>query len=157
MVSLVDIVPQTRVVQLAAGELELRGLGLRQIADLFLSFPSLRNVFTPGAPEISAAEIIIGAPDAIGTIVAAAAGQPEAADRLVDVGSGLAPDEIFDCLDVIWNLTFPRGITPFLTKAMPFVAVFLRSDDDDLTGKDLDTNALPQPNGSLPQGIPLEQ
>jgi hypothetical protein len=155
MVSLVDIVPQTRTVQLAAGELELRGLGLRQIADLFLTFPSLRNIFTPGAPEIGAAEIIVQAPDAIGTIIAAAAGQPEAAERIVDVGSGLTPDELFDCLDAVYELTFPRGIDPFLTKAMPFVVAFLR--DGGPIGRDQDMNAPQPPNGSLPADMSLPQ
>jgi hypothetical protein len=155
MVSLVDIVPQTKKVQIAAGELELRGLGLRQIADLFLTFPSLRNLFTEGAPEISGGEIILMAPDAIGAIVAAAAGQPEAAEKIVDVGSGLAPDEVFECLDVIYDLTFPRGIDPFLQRALPFLLPFLRGAGP--SGKAPDMTAPPPPNGSLPVDTSLVQ
>jgi hypothetical protein len=41
MVSLIDIVPQTRAVQIAGGELELHGLGLRQIANLMLRLRTL--------------------------------------------------------------------------------------------------------------------
>lgn len=149
MVALADIVPQTRTVQLAAGELELRGLGLRQIADLFLMFPSLRNLFVEGAPEIGVTELISGAPDAIGMVVALAAGQPEAAGQIVDVGSGIAPDELFDCLDTIYDLTFPRTITPFLIKLAPFMGLASRAAAGP-TGRAQDTSLPPGPNGSLP-------
>jgi hypothetical protein len=153
MVSLVDIVPQKRTVQLAAGELELRGLGLRQIADLFLTFPSLRNIFTEGAPALSPAEIIVCAPDAIGTIIALAAGQPEAAEKIVDVGGGLTPDEIGDCLEAIYELTFPRGVTPFLIRLAPFLGLIA----DAPTGEDLDMNVPPGPsNSSLPDMTRLQ-
>jgi hypothetical protein len=145
MVSLVDIVPQKRTVELAAGPLELRGLGLRQIAELFLTFPSLRNIFTEGAPALSPAEIIIGAPDAIGTVIALSAGQPEAAEKIVDVGGGLTPDELLDCIEAIYELTFPRGISPFLIRLAPVLGLIA-----DAPGGDQDMNAPPGPNGSLP-------
>jgi hypothetical protein len=150
MVSLVDIVPQTRKVQIAAGELELRGLGLRQIADLFLMFPSLRNLFTAGAPEITAADFIMWAPEAIGTIIAFAAGQPEAAETIADARSGITPDECFTCLDVIYDLTFPRGITPFLQRALPYFAPLLRSNGAADPGAGQGTNAPREPSNSSP-------
>jgi hypothetical protein len=154
MVSLVDIVPQTKMVQIDAGKLELRGLGLRQIADLFLTFPSLRNIFTEGAPEIDAAEIILMAPDAIGTIIALSAGQPEAAIKIVDVGTGLAPDELLLCLEAIIQLTFPRGVTPFLEKMLPLLALI---GGGARSGRALDTSLPPQPSNSSLQGTPSVQ
>jgi hypothetical protein len=157
MVSLVDIVPQTRTVQIAAGELELRGLGLRQIADLFLLFPNLRNLFVEGAPEITATELILGAPDAIGMIISLAAGQPEAANKIVDVGSGVAPDECFICLEAIFDLTFPRGVAPFLQKALPLLALFARSDDAGPSGRDLDMSVPQGPSNSSLQDTTLVQ
>jgi hypothetical protein len=146
MVSLVDIVPQKRSVSIAAGELELRGLCLRQIAHLFLQFPSLRNKFTEGAPEVDLTELIALAPDAIATIIAEAAGQPEAADKIAD-GNLLTPEEMLDCLEAIHDLTFPRGMRPLLERlgfATPTAA-------PDPGGKDQATNT-PQPpsNSSLP-------
>jgi hypothetical protein len=122
MVSLVDIVPQKRSVTIAAGDLELRGLGLRQIAYLFLQFPSLRNVFTQNAPEVDVAELITQAPDAVGTIIAEAADQPEAAGAIAD-GSLLTPDEVLDCLTAVRDLTFPRGLNPLLERLAGFVAL----------------------------------
>ena len=104
MVSLVDIVPQTRTVQIAAGELELRGLGLRHIADLFLRFPELRKFFAGNAPELDIAVLLTEMPEAIGAIIAEAAGQPEAADRVADA---LSPDDAAACLLAVQELTMP--------------------------------------------------
>ena len=145
MVSLVDIVPQKKTVRIAAGDLELRGLGLRQIADLFLQFPNLRNIFVEGAPEITAAELIVQAPDAIASIIAEAAGQPEAADALAG-GGGLAPDELLDCLVAIRDLTFPRGVAPFLDK----LTVLVGGAGAGPSGKAPDMSVPPRLNSSSP-------
>jgi hypothetical protein len=153
LVSLVDIVPQTRTVQTAAGEIKLCGLGLRQIAELFLQFSSLRNLFVEGAPEVNATELILGAPDAIGTIVSLAARQPEAAEKLVDVGSGLAPDELLDCVDAIYDLTFPRGIVPFLVRLAPFLGLLGAGP----SGKDLDMSLPHKSSNSSLQDTTLVQ
>jgi hypothetical protein len=160
MVSLVDIVPQKRVVQIAAGELELRGLGLRQIAELFLIFPSLRNLSVANAPEVTAVDVIAWAPDAIGTIIAWAADQPEAAGKIVDIGSGIAADEAFECLQVIYELTFPRGINPFLERIVPLLGLLFGSTSGnglDPSGGDQAMNMPPEQNGSSPPDIPLTQ
>jgi len=107
MVSLTDIVPQTREVETAHGTVTLRGLGLRHIADLFLRFPELRSFFSPGAPEIDVAVLLSEAPDAIAAIIAEAAGQPEAAERIAEA---FRPDDAAACLLAIQGLTMP---TPF--------------------------------------------
>jgi hypothetical protein len=104
MVSLVDIVPQTREVETAHGTIELRGLGLRHIADLFLRFPEIRKFFAGNAPEIDPAVLLTEMPDAIGAIIAEAAGQPEAAERIADA---LSPDDAAACLLAVQELTMP--------------------------------------------------
>ena len=151
MVSLVDIVPQTRVVKIAAGELTLHGLGLRQIADLYITFPSLRNLFTPGAPEIGIAELVVLAPDAIAAAIAEAADQPEAAEALAG-GALLTPDEVVDCLTAIFELTFPRGVTPLLERLAALLGVVVSPDAS--IGKAAATSAPPPPN-SLSQADTL--
>jgi hypothetical protein len=146
MVALVDIVPQRRTVQLAAGELELGGLGLRQIADLFVTFPSLRNFFVPNAPEVGLEELILLAPDAIGTIIAEAAGQPEAAGKIAG-SMMLAPDEVLDCLIAIRDLTFPRGgVAPLLAR----LTALLGGGAVGLPGRDPAMNTPPPPSNSSP-------
>jgi hypothetical protein len=113
VVSLIDIVPQTRTVQIAAGELELRGLGLRQIADLLVRFPEIRKRWVEGAPATDWDVLLAGAPDAIGTIVAEAAGQPEAAATIADA---LSLDDMAECLVAIRDLTMPNGPAPLFER-----------------------------------------
>jgi hypothetical protein len=141
MVSLVDIVPQKRTVETAAGVLELRGLGLRQIADLLLRFPSLRNVFTEGAPALDTETLLILAPDAIAAIVAEAAGQPDAADAIAD--GALSVDEVAECLIIVRDLTMPQGVAPFLARIERLFGTSLA-----VPGGDLDTTAPRPPSNS---------
>jgi len=82
----------------------LRGLGLRHIADLFLRFPELRKFFSVGAPEIDVAVLLAEAPDAIAAIIAEAAGQPQAAERIAEAFS---PDDAAACLLAVQELTMP--------------------------------------------------
>ena len=104
MVSLVDIVPQTRDVETAHGTVTLRGLGLRHIADLLLRFPEVRKFFSANAPELDIAVLLTEAPDAIATIIAEAAGQPAAADKIAEAFS---PDDAAACLLAVRELTMP--------------------------------------------------
>lgn len=114
MVSLIDIVPQTRTVRINGGsELELRGLGLRHIAGLLLRFPELRKLFADGAPALDFEAIITAAPDAIGSIIAEAAGQPQAADNVADA---MSVDDCAECIAAVVALTMPDGLGPFMEK-----------------------------------------
>ena len=114
MVSLIDIVPQTRAVTINGGsEVELRGLGLRHIAGLLLRFPELRKLFADGAPALDFEAIITTAPDAIGSIIAEAAGQPEAADNIADA---MSLDDCAECVGAVLALTMPDGLGPFMEK-----------------------------------------
>jgi hypothetical protein len=142
MVSLVDIVRQTRTVKIAAGEIELRGLGLRQIADLFLAFPSLRNISTEGAPDIGVVELIAQAPDAIATVIAESARQPEAVEAIAD--GVLTPDDVIECLTVIADLTFPQGARPFLERLWRLLGLRVAAK----AGEDQGTSAPMVPSDS---------
>lgn len=110
MVSLVDIVPQTRTVRIADGELVLRGLGLRQIAGLLLRFPEFRKYLVEGGtvavdPDVLLAQI----PGCVGAIIAEASGQPEAEDAIEDK---MALGDIIECVTTIHRLTIPEGADP---------------------------------------------
>lgn len=138
MVSLIDIVPQRKTVQIAVGEIELRGLGLRQIADLLTRFPELRKLLVEGAPAIDVDTLIAGAPEAIGTIIAEAANQPEAAETIADA---LSLDDLADCLIAIRDLTMPNGVAPFMDRIGRLV-----SAGGGPRGRDQDTNTPPPPS-----------
>lgn len=131
MVSLTDIVPQTRDVETAHGTVTLRGLGLRHIADLLLRFPEVRKFFSATAPEIDSAVLLTEAPDAIAAIIAEAAGQPDAADRIAEAFS---PDDAAACLLAVQELTMPA---PFFER----LAALLGNDSP---------RASARPNGRAP-------
>ncbi len=140
MVSLLDIVPQTSVVEIGAGDLELRGLGLRQIADLFVRFPELRKLFTEGAPAADIDALMADAPGAIGAIIAMAAGQPEAEQRIVDA---MSIEDIADCLIAVRDLTMPNGPRPFYAR----LERLLGGGGERRSGNGAaDTNAPPEPS-----------
>jgi len=141
MVSLVDIVPQTRTVQIAAGDIELRGIGLRQIADLLVRFPELRKLMVEGAPAVVVETLLADAPEAIGSIIAYAANQPEAADTIADA---LSLDDLADCLIAILDLTMPSGTAPFMDR----IARLVSGASGAPLGKGPDTTMPPRPNGS---------
>lgn len=145
MVSLIDIVPQRATVHLAAGEIELRGLGLRQIADLLVRFPELRKLFVEGAPAVDVDTLLAGAPEAIGSIIAQSAGQPAAADTIADA---LSLDDLAECLIAIRDLTMPNGPAPFMDR----IARLISASGAPL-GRGPVTNMPPRLNGSSPQDI----
>lgn len=140
MVSLVDIIPQTRPVALSVGTVELRGLGLRHIADLLLRFPELRKLWANGAPALDVDTLIEAAPDAVGAIIAIAASQPEAAET---IGDALSLDDAAECLIAIRELTMPGGVDPFVEKLSRLLGA-----DADLVGREAVTSTLLPPSNS---------
>ena len=139
MVSLVDIVPQSRTVELSIGAVELRGLGLRHIADLLVRFPELRKLFADDAPALDVEAIIALAPDAVGAIVAEAAGEPEAAGTIADA---LPLDDLAECVEIVLALTMPNGIAPFMER----LGRVLNGGVAGLSGRAAATNTPPPPN-----------
>lgn len=138
MVSLVDIVPQTRSVELSIGAVELRGLGLRHIAELLLRFPELRKLWANGAPVLDVDMLLVAAPGAVGSVIATAAGQPEAAETIIDT---LSIDDIAECLIVVRELTMPGGVDPFVERLGRLLGAAAPP-----SGREADTNMLPPPS-----------
>jgi len=140
MVSLVDIVPQTKTVRIAAGDLELRGLGLRHVADLLVRFPELRKLFVEGAPALDVDALIEMAPEAVAAIIAEAAEQPEAAPQIAEA---MALDDMVDCLLAVRDLTMPNGTAPFMERLLKLIGAGGAADQP---GRDQDMNSPPPPS-----------
>lgn len=140
MVALADIVPQHRNVEIAGGTIRLRGLGLRHIADLFIRFPELRKLFVPGAPEVDFAVLIVELPDAVASIIAEAAGEPEAAEQIADA---LSPDDAAACLLAIREMTMPP---PFFSRLAALLGDGHVGNGLDPAGRAAVTNAPPPPS-----------
>lgn len=143
MVALADIVPQTREVEIAGGTLKLRGLGLRHIADLFLRFPEIRKLFDMRAPEINVPVLIIEMPDAMGAIIAEAAGEPNMADKVAD---SLSPADATACFNAVMELTQPG---PFFHLLAGMAG---SADARDRPGRAAGTSSPPPPSSSSVAG-----
>jgi hypothetical protein len=144
MVSLVDIVPQTGKVQIAAGELELRGLSLRHIADLLVRFPELRKLFAEGAPALDFDALIEVAPDAVASIIAEAAEQPGSAPHIAEA---MPLEDMVECLMVVRDLTMPSGPAPFMERLTKLIGGAAPRADGQL-GREADMSSPPPPNNS---------
>jgi hypothetical protein len=145
MVSLIDIVPQTKDVETtAAGWVELRGLGLRHVADLLVRFPELRKLMVEGAPAVDVDRLITDAPDAVAAIIAVAARQPEAAAKIAE---DWPVEDVMDCLIVVRDLTMPNGVGPFMERIARLVG-----GSDGQSGKVPAMNTPPQRSNSSHQG-----
>jgi hypothetical protein len=142
MVSLVDIIPQRRTVELSVGSLELRGLGLRHIADLLLLHPELRGVYVAGSLSLDVDNLLAVAPSAVGSIIAWSANQPEAVDAIIDA---LTLDDLAECLIAIRDLTMPAGVDPFVERLAR-----LLGKADALAGRAPGTSTPPLPSASSP-------
>src|SRR5580765_1665217 len=147
MVSLVDIVPQTRSVAIAGGAIELRGLGLRQIAGLLVRYPELRKLLVEGSPELDLDALFLAAPDAVGAIIAASAGQPEAAGTIADL---MPLEDVAECLVAIRDLTMPHGPGPLFDRLAHLVGGGPALGRGGVAAA---TNAPPPPNSSSPPGM----
>jgi hypothetical protein len=140
MVSLVDIVPQTRTVELSIGTLQLHGLGLRSIAALLMECPELRKLWVNGAPALDIDTVICEAPSAVGLIIAIAAHQEDAADNIADA---LSLDDAAECLIAIRELTMPGGVDPFVEKLARLLGA-----DALPSGREAATSMPPPPSNS---------
>jgi hypothetical protein len=149
MVALIDIVPLKRTVQIADGEVPLRALSLRQIADLFLRFPPLQQRLTPGAPPVDPSLLIVSMPDAVGAIIAEAAGQPEAAEN---IATNMSTEDVAECLIAVLEITAPRGLGPLLDR----LANLFGTQFAGIPGKVPATNSQRPPRNSLRQDTHAE-
>jgi hypothetical protein len=81
VVALVDIVPQTRTVPIAGGQVELRARSAPdRRSDDTLSRPA--SLDPEGRAAFGIDALLLAAPDAVGAIIAEAARQPETADAI---------------------------------------------------------------------------
>lgn len=114
MVSLVDLVPKSGTVATVAGELTVHGLGMRQVAELLMAYPPLRNLITEGAPAVDLDTLCLAAPEAVASIICTAARQPDGVDALAN--GGLPIDDLVACLVAIRDLTLGAEPGPFVER-----------------------------------------
>lgn len=114
MVSLLDIAPITRTVPINGQGVTVRGISAHGIATLLERFPALQGAIT-GASELSAENLYTAAPAAIASLIAAGCGLPGEPGAEA-IAASLPATEQLELLAATLELTFPRGLGPFLEK-----------------------------------------
>ena len=117
MVSLIDIAPQQKTVPICDVDIAVFGVSAEGIAQLLIAFPELRQMMggKAKASEVTAETIMSVAPRAVAAAIAAGTGHPgdpahEAAASKLAIGDQL------DLLSAIFDMTFPKGLDPFVAK-----------------------------------------
>lgn len=166
-ISLRDLAPMRGSVTIRGQDFELHGVSGVSINNLLSRFSELRKIMVERGSSLTTEEMLRFVPDAVFSLIAearippAANEQEEAVRRLSVLAEEegarkLVPGEVADCLDVVINLSFPRGTGPFVEMLQRYgvvsksvaVAPATAPEKSDGIGKVPDTKSVSQSNGS---------
>lgn len=113
MVGLIDIVPAATSVSVRGSQIDVYGVSVSGIGQLFARFPEIRQM-------VSGREVTVEAIAKLsGPVVAAiiAAGTGKAGDEKTEsIAEALSFSDQVELLYAIWEATFPNGIDPLVKK-----------------------------------------
>lgn len=115
MDSLLDIAPITETVEVAGKQIQVSGISIRDIANLIVRFPKLKDLFAGDRDNINATGLAAMIPEAIGAIIACGVGSPH--DKKYEVAANkLATGDQVALLATIITLTLPGGLDPLMAR-----------------------------------------
>ena len=114
MATLLDIAPQTKAVPVLGKSITVRGLSAASIAVLIARFPEIQEVFASGLAGLDAGTISRIGEEAVGATIAAATGMG-GNEQVEAIARSLAVGDQFSILKAAYDLTFPKGVSDFLT------------------------------------------
>jgi hypothetical protein len=118
MVSLLDIVPVTKMVPVNGQNVEVRGLGLKDIAYLIVNHPEVKKLFNGGGDTtFSIDDVLLKAPGVAYDIIVCGTGNV-GSERAREIVEALPVDSQFDLIKAIVEETFRSagGPGPFVAK-----------------------------------------
>ena len=120
MADLLDIVTATAadVVRIDGKRIVVHGLNAKMIATVAARFPNVRSVLS-GTSENYVALLFELAGESIGPIIAAGVGKPGDKDYEEHAATKLNLEDQTELVTAVVRLTFPNGLTAFLTKRPP--------------------------------------
>lgn len=113
MPGLLDIAGAPSRVSVRGTEIDVFGVSAEGIAYLMANFPEIKSMFAGKEVSLDAQTLATKAPRALAAIIAAGTGQVGNAQAEA-VAASLAVDEQAELLAKIVELTFPRGLGPFV-------------------------------------------
>jgi hypothetical protein len=112
MVSLLDIAPLSTTVDVRGNAIPVYGVSALGVASLLRRFPQLQEVLSGKTISLTVDDLLQLVPEAIASIIAAGTGNPSLEHE--QAAAGLTVQEQTELLRAIFELTFPRGLNPFL-------------------------------------------
>lgn len=126
MSGLIDLAPLTEEVVLGPGpkqRLTVSGLTVDDIFFLVRAFPEVKALLERRLKDITPERMMEAAPKTLATIVACATGERDN-DKAVNAAQRLNADATLKILGVIFKLTFPEGVGPFVRSLQGLQASF---------------------------------
>jgi hypothetical protein len=115
MVSLIDIADQTKTVRVREKDVTVYGLSAADIALLLGRFPELRMIVSGRQADITPDMMIKMAPSAVAAAITAGTGHG-GDEKHEAIAARLAAGDQLELLAVIFELTFPAGVGPFVQR-----------------------------------------
>lgn len=143
--SLLDIGPLSKQVDVGGKVLEVYGISVKGIAILFQRFPEARGWFTGVGGNVKVQELVKEAPDAIAAVIAAGCGFPGNKEA-EEVAAKLPIEAQLDVLQAIAGLTFKNGFGPFAER----IADLAEAAQSVNYGKAIPMNSPPTSKNSSP-------
>lgn len=123
MVGLIDISPVVNTVPVGEQEVEVYGVSIAGIAALFIRFPDIRRIMAGKVDDLDPWSLAQEfGPDVIAAVIAAGTGAPGSREA-EEVAAGLGTETQIAFLDMIYHLTVPGGLKPFLKRLEGYVTV----------------------------------
>jgi hypothetical protein len=115
MVSIVDLAKLRKKVELRGEEFEVRGLSVSYITSMLGNSNELRMLLAEKALTGDLITTMIAdLPNMVAECIAEAMGHGGDADSIAFILLELSPGEWVECLEPIFELTFPRGVKSFM-------------------------------------------
>lgn len=128
MPGLLDIASAPARVEVRGVKVDVFGVSAEGVAYLLTNFPEIKALFAGKEVSFDTATLATKAPRAIAAIIAAGTGNAGNADAEA-IAASLAVDEQAELLAKIIELTFPRGLGPFVEAVSRLAATASESSD----------------------------
>lgn len=115
MVSLLDIAPMKKIVEIRGNDIEVEGISADGLVHLLTTFPELQKLFAGRQIEqVELKSLIARFGYTVGEIIACGVGHQGDPEYIAFAMKALGVGEQTELLEAIIGLTFPKGIKSFL-------------------------------------------
>lgn len=147
MVGLLDIAPLTKTVEVRGTPIVVTGITGEGLFHLFQNFPKIAAALSERG-EVTGDQLMRLAPDLVAQIIAAGTGNPGHPEAIA-IAKTLSAQEQLELIEATLELTFPKGVGPFVETLMRLASQVDVGED---TGWDRVTKSLGQSKNSLRSG-----